>query len=354
MVTGVEYWKNARNLCIYIESGHIISREYIKEAENAVRKLCFDNDEKNTVEINERYLLSKQYNTENLMEIYWDSIVSDLRDRSELNAQLIKNSEYKIDGNTISFSVNAGTLASERVIDIRRFIEDVFARRFGMTVIVNIQLVQKKEDTEDAVYSGGRKAVEVVSMNANGEAEIIDDEQWANYEEYYRQNYEEITDQQKNEQESQMIESFDAETNAVSIDVAAVAANSASEDKDPKKDAFSDRKRLENFYQFITAHTDGELAGNVPGHAGHVSGQGHPHPVPRRLRPDGEAQAVGTGPVTGDGRVRRNREPGPSGVEREHQGPSALVVLADPHPQRRAAGDHLQVIGLFDHGIPPS
>ncbi len=54
MVTGVEYWKNARNLCIYIESGHIIPKENIHDAENCVRRLCFDKDERNTVEINER------------------------------------------------------------------------------------------------------------------------------------------------------------------------------------------------------------------------------------------------------------------------------------------------------------
>ena len=35
------------------------------------------------------------------------------------------------------------------------------------------------------------------------------------------------------------------------------------QDKDPKKDVFADRKRLENFYQFITSHTDGELAGKL-------------------------------------------------------------------------------------------
>ena len=246
MVTGVEYWKNARNLCIYIESGHIIPKVNIKDAENAVRVLCFDNDERNTVEINERYLLSNQYNPENLMEVYWDSIVSDLREVSELNAQLIKNAEYKIDGNTISFSVKAGTLASERVIDIRRFIEDVFIRRFGMTVIVNIQLIRRSEEEEENALTGARKAVEVVSMNENGEAEVVD-EQWENYEEYYRQNYEEINENQKNTQESQMIESFDAENNAVSIDVAAIAQSSASKEKEDKKNKKDFKANFEKY-----------------------------------------------------------------------------------------------------------
>ena len=246
MVTGVEYWRNARNLCIYIESGHIIPKVNIKDAENAVRVLCFDNDERNTVEINERYLLSNQYNPENLMEVYWDSIVSDLREVSELNAQLIKNAEYKIDGNTISFSVKAGTLASERVIDIRRFIEDVFIRRFGMTVIVNIQLIRRSEEEEENALTGARKAVEVVSMNENGEAEVVD-EQWENYEEYYRQNYEEINEDQKNTQESQMIESFDAENNAVSIDVAAIAQSSASKEKEDKKNKKDFKANFEKY-----------------------------------------------------------------------------------------------------------
>ena len=246
MVTGVEYWKNARNLCIYIESGHIIPKENIHDAENCVRRLCFDKDERNTVEINERYLLSNQYNPENLMEIYWDSIIADLRETSELNAQLIKNADYTIDGNTISFSVKAGTLASERVIDIRRFIEDIFTRRFGMTVIVNIQLIRQSEDEGSEALTGARKAVEVVSMNENGEAEVVD-EQWENYEEYYRQNYEEINEDQKSNQESQMIESFDAENNAVSIDVAAIASNKPSTEKDDKKNKKDYKANFEKY-----------------------------------------------------------------------------------------------------------
>ena len=103
-----------------------------------------------------------------------------------------------------------------------------------MTVIVNIQLIKQSAVEGSEALTGARKAVEVVSMNENGEAEVVD-EQWENYEEYYRQNYEEINEDQKSNQESQMIESFDAENNAVSIDVAAIASNKPSTEKDDKK-----------------------------------------------------------------------------------------------------------------------
>ena len=164
-VTNVIYWKNSKMLSVDIESGHLIPKAFIEEAERSIGRLCFDKDYNSVVEIKERYLLSGQYNAKNLMELYMDSILYDLRRMSYINAELIKSAEISVDDSTINLRIPASELATERMIEIRRFLEDVFLQRFGMNVVVNIRLVQKEEQAEKEEEKDGGAAAEASSQD---------------------------------------------------------------------------------------------------------------------------------------------------------------------------------------------
>ncbi len=209
MVTGVEYWKNARVLHINIESGHLISKVLLEEAERAIAKLCFEKEDEQLVEIHERYLLSSQYNTENLMHIYWDSLLYDLNKTSSVNAQLIKNSEYTVENNMINFKISAGMLATERLIEIRRFIEDIFLKRFGMAVVVNIQLVSREDKDSDSPLK---------KINADGTGKISDADENDNKDDSADDYYAAMAENEIEENESRMLGDFDMDANAVYID----------------------------------------------------------------------------------------------------------------------------------------
>ena len=89
VVTGVALWKDARKLSVDIESTHLISRQFIRVAESAIAKLVFGDERSGRVEISERFLLSGQYTTEKIMELYFDSMLYELRDKSNIEYHLI-------------------------------------------------------------------------------------------------------------------------------------------------------------------------------------------------------------------------------------------------------------------------
>lgn len=240
-VTNVIYWKNSKMLSVDIESGHLIPKAFIEEAERSIGRLCFDKDYNSVVEIKERYLLSGQYNAKNLMELYMDSILYDLRRMSYINAELIKSAEISVDDSTINLRIPASELATERMIEIRRFLEDVFLQRFGMSVVVNIRLVQKEVPAEKEEEKDGGAAAEASSQD-----------------EYYAEMAAEEA-----AAEEEFFENYDEDENVVMVDGSVLGnssegyGNGAGKKQGNRKNAGSDKKDYKsNFENFRRSNHD--------------------------------------------------------------------------------------------------
>ena len=64
---------------VYLLSGRLIQKKDIRKAEEEIKRQLFQNAAV-SVKIHERFELSAQYTTENLMDVYRDSILEELKD----------------------------------------------------------------------------------------------------------------------------------------------------------------------------------------------------------------------------------------------------------------------------------
>ncbi|MBO4591684.1 MAG: hypothetical protein J5684_03885, partial [Eubacterium sp.] len=142
-VTGITFVKSPEKLFIDITSTHLISREMIKQAEDAVRLFVFGKYTKAQVYIKERFLLSGQYDVKKLADIYRDSFLDELRDVSYVDYKLVKDSKVKSESDSLILEVQEGTMAKEKKQEIERYFRKTFLNRFGMNVNVVVKLITK-------------------------------------------------------------------------------------------------------------------------------------------------------------------------------------------------------------------
>ena len=147
-VTEVELIKSTMTMYVHMVSTHLIARQNIKKAEEAVRLFVFGEDDGRVVLV-DRYLLSGQYNLENLVRIYGDSILDELREKSAVELALIKMADKKIKDNLLTFEMVEGKMALERKADIEKFYNHLFASKFGMNVNTVVKLVKAESETEE-------------------------------------------------------------------------------------------------------------------------------------------------------------------------------------------------------------
>ena len=141
-VVGVTSVISPDRLYIDIESSHLISRENIKQAESAVRLFVFGKYSKTKVVIRERYLLSGQYNLKNMLGIYRDSFLDELKEQSPVEYSFVKDAKIDSDGNTLTLSIEEGTMAKLRKPYIEKYFNNLFAERFGMNIQTVVRLIR--------------------------------------------------------------------------------------------------------------------------------------------------------------------------------------------------------------------
>lgn len=167
-VSGIEIVKNSGTMYVYITSKHLIPRNIIKKAEEAIRLFVFGDFSNNKIVISERYLLSSQYTPENLYKLYEDNIMSELEEKSAVEHALIKDGNVKINENVIFIELKEGMLAKQRKTDIEKYFNHLFASRFGMNIntvvkFVKREITEEKEaeevKEEELPFAGGSEAV---------------------------------------------------------------------------------------------------------------------------------------------------------------------------------------------------
>lgn len=86
----------ARNrIRVYLCSPRLISYEEVRKLEDQIRGQLFENTDVH-VDIIDRYELSEQYTPERLMSIYFDSFEAELKDSSDLEANIFHKAEKGI------------------------------------------------------------------------------------------------------------------------------------------------------------------------------------------------------------------------------------------------------------------
>lgn len=125
-------------LRIYIHSSRLILKEDIVETEKAIKKQLFPNANM-IVKIYEKFELSGQYNPERLMDIYRDSILTELKEYSHIEYNAFRTAELTYpDANTVVMNIDDTVINRSKEEELVRIIEKILVERCGFSVAVNV------------------------------------------------------------------------------------------------------------------------------------------------------------------------------------------------------------------------
>ena len=258
-VVGVTSVKSPDRLYIDIESSHLISRENVKQAESAVRLFVFGKYSKTKVVIRERYLLSGQYNLKNMLGIYRDSFLDELRETSSVEYSLVKEAKIESEGNTLTLSIEEGTMAKLRKPDIEKYFNKLFAERFGMNVQTVVKLIRPS-----IVDAQEKSKARKLAMAAGAEGEELSaaelDEAFAGITASESESM-----QKKRELEEKLVEAYDTESNEVVITPEMNINTNSKAEPDKKKDykANAEQRFRKNNYNDMDCFYGKNVEGDI-------------------------------------------------------------------------------------------
>ena len=137
-VTKVATTSSKQYLKIYLTSHHLISKAQIYQMENMIKEQLFG---RTWIEIHilEQFKLSKQYTPENLFSEYKDSILLELKQRSQVEYNLLLNAKCRFENENILYIKYEDTIiAHGRQEEITNLIKEVFHDRCHIPVEVRV------------------------------------------------------------------------------------------------------------------------------------------------------------------------------------------------------------------------
>ncbi len=147
---GVEVEKVATNsrrdyLNIHIFSRHLIQKQYIYSAENAIKEQLFARSLISVVMI-ESYELSGQYTPENLMREYYESLLLEVCQKSIVECNMLKTASYSFQNdNILCLKLLETVIARGKQESLVGMIQSIFAERFHVPIEVRVDYKQPKE-----------------------------------------------------------------------------------------------------------------------------------------------------------------------------------------------------------------
>ena len=143
-VERVSATKSRDRMSIYLYSTRLILKEDIRTVEREIKKQLFPTAVM-AIRIFERFELSSQYTPENLMEVYRESILGELREYSHIEYNAFRTAEIAypetgkmvltIDDTVINHSIEA---------ELVRVLEKIFVERCGLQVIILVEYREYK------------------------------------------------------------------------------------------------------------------------------------------------------------------------------------------------------------------
>ena len=165
----------ARNrIRVYLCSPRLISYEEVRKLEDQIRRQLFENTDVH-VDIIDRYELSEQYTPERLMSIYFDSFEAELKDSSDLEANIFHKAKKEfIDAQRMVLTVEDNFITASKIECIRSKLLKIFQDRFGYYVDISVEYVRerKSRQAEYAEETFQREVETIVKNYAEAEAAV--------------------------------------------------------------------------------------------------------------------------------------------------------------------------------------
>ncbi len=144
-VERVSITKKKDYLRVYLESDRLIEKEDIWNVEKQIKKQLFANNEIQVL-LYEKFNLSSQYTPENIMEIYRESMLEELKNFSRVEYQIFKNAEITFENSEeMTVCMEDTVLSHEKEENIREYLEKVMQERFRFPIRIVFTYREAKE-----------------------------------------------------------------------------------------------------------------------------------------------------------------------------------------------------------------
>ncbi len=162
-------------LHVYISSDRLIQKEDVFRVEGEIKRQFFPGAPM-VIKFYERFRLSAQYTPERLMDVYRESILSELRAYSPVEYNLFKNADIVFEeGDRLHMTVEDTVLGKGRAEELARILEKIYHERCGIGVEIQISYKERAEGKHHE-EDEHRLAMQVaaISARAGGHAQPSD------------------------------------------------------------------------------------------------------------------------------------------------------------------------------------
>lgn len=139
-------------LRIYIYSTRLIEKKDVWYTEHAIKKQLFPNTNI-TVKIYEHFELSSQYTPEKLLDLYRESILSELKEYSHIEYNAFRTAQLSYpEQNQLVVTLEDNVLARSKEEELIRILEKVLVERCGFSLSISVnykEAVTGKHEEED-------------------------------------------------------------------------------------------------------------------------------------------------------------------------------------------------------------
>lgn len=133
---------------VYMTCPRLIAYGDIRKLEAQIEKQLFENTEVR-VEVVDRYELSEMYTPERLMSIYFDSFEAELRNSSDLEANIFHKARKEFTGaSRMVMTVEDNFITATKTPEIRDKLLNIFQERFGYYVDIEIVYEETKKSRQ--------------------------------------------------------------------------------------------------------------------------------------------------------------------------------------------------------------
>ena len=146
-ILGITMFDSVRKMVISISSPNLIAKKLIYRAEKLITDFVFG-DAEAECKLKEHYTLSKQYTIRQLVDIYRDSFMEEIRtDVNYICYRLLEGKKWYCDGSIITIPLDDSTVARRYSSDIKKYIENTFFERFDMKVNVGFDYTEEQKES---------------------------------------------------------------------------------------------------------------------------------------------------------------------------------------------------------------
>jgi DNA polymerase-3 subunit alpha (Gram-positive type) len=143
-VSKVSTTRQRNSLRIYLGCGRLLSKEKVYFLENELKRQLFPHHTMN-IKIIEKFQLSEQYTLKNLLDVYWNSILTEFHRYSLLEYNLLRHAKLDVvEEKVLRVSLEDTVLAHQKEEEIYHILEKIFNERCNLSIQIEMEFHEKE------------------------------------------------------------------------------------------------------------------------------------------------------------------------------------------------------------------